>query len=83
MRCPACIRESAISSVELGWAEETLIGWKPFYDESGEVHAHDPNRRTRSVRCSRGHRLDVIEYKECWCGWSGGENRITEVKDER
>lgn len=69
MICPECKAQGLKSRVEDLGSSRTLLGYRPFYDEDGKRHVHDPNTITTSYRCSNDHVWTVKRKRECWCGW--------------
>jgi len=65
MICAECQAQGLKSKVTPGTGWETLLGWRPFYDEEGRFHSHNPNVTTRSYECSNGHEWTVKEKKPC------------------
>jgi hypothetical protein len=81
--CEFCQAESQLSQVFPGGQTVTLMGYQPYYDESGNFHDHDPNWRTSYFRCSRGHEWTTCTRASCptlWCDWNKDENLRRETK---
>lgn len=71
-RCPKCERLGLPAvKVEVDLVvTETDRRWRPFYDEAGNYHAHNPNRTTTWFKCTReGWLWQLNEIAPCWCGW--------------
>lgn len=68
--CKECQSEGKKSRIQPGSTLKTLHGFKPFYDEDGKLHAHDPNRETQEFTCSNNHKWTEKRYPKCSCGWS-------------
>lgn len=58
--CPDCKEQK--STVRLTGNSSTMLGINKFKDELGN-HIHDPNTRTISYSCNKGHKWTVT-YKE-------------------
>lgn len=56
MICPECQKQGLKSKVYPGVSTVTLMGISEYYDEEGRYHRDDPNIRTSSFSCSKGHR---------------------------
>jgi hypothetical protein len=58
------------------------LGWRPFYDEDGRYHRHDPNRRRAHYSCSHGHHFVIKSRPSCPCEGCnfGGEHEVEEVE---
>lgn len=69
MRCPECAEAGRRSRVFPLGGTRTLMHARPFYDEDGKFHHHDPNTDTQSYRCSEGHEWQESSKGSCWCGW--------------
>lgn len=72
MLCAECQKEGEKSQVYEGGMVSTCMGDSRFYDEEGVFHWHDPNGRTTSYRCSRGHSWSKTHYPQCpapGCDW--------------
>ena len=53
--CPECVEQGQRSKVFEQGSTKTLLGWRPFWDEDGKRHSHDPNTVTSYYKCSNGH----------------------------
>lgn len=74
VECPKC----GSKAHRLGGSSVTLMMYQSFTDRYGKIHHHDRNARTQGRTCSDcGTRFSVISYNTCWCGWSGGTDKIT------
>ena len=69
--CEACKNSGQISKVFPCGETQTLIGYKPYYDEDGKYHNHNPNSTRTYYKCSNGHAWTDVKPYSCWCGWSG------------
>lgn len=58
--CPTC---AATALKECGM--ETTMGWHPYLDAAGALHAHDPNTRTTHYRCPSGHTFSLQSHDPC------------------
>lgn len=65
MICKQCKEQGRTSTVVPLGGFTTLMGWHPYYDESGVYHSHDPNRHESSYRCSNGHNWAEEVYAAC------------------
>lgn len=65
MRCPECIAEGERSRLTSGGGMTTLLGYRPYYDEDGVYHDHDPNTTTTGYSCSRGHKFTIRTKRSC------------------
>ena len=71
MICQACREQGLRSSVTIRGSFRTALGYRPYYDEEGVLHQHDPNGVTREYECSLGHSWSEKEYPSCpSCGWT-------------
>lgn len=60
--CPTCREEGRTSTAELTSFSTTLLATPERYDEQGNrIPLPNPNRTTRSFRCSNGHTFDEKE----------------------
>jgi len=41
------------------------MGWEPHYDEDGNHHNHNPNKRTNGYKCSNGHEWQTVSKQRC------------------
>jgi hypothetical protein len=71
MICPICKEQGLKSTVTTQGGGSTLMGYTPYYDESGRLHHHDNNTRSTLGNCSQGHSFHYIFENSCWCGWKG------------
>lgn len=70
MRCPECVSVGVRSTVTPGLMTTTLMWSPPFYDEDGQYHDHDPNKRVSHFTCSNGHAWSETRLQKCpSCGW--------------
>lgn len=53
------------------------MGWSDYYDEDGNPHSHNPNRRTSTYYCSNYHYVHVTYYAACP---SGDYDRKEEIR---
>ena len=82
MICPECKKQGLKSRVYDRGCTVTLMGWSPYYDEEGNYHSHDPNRRTQGYECSNGHFWAEQKYNTCQCGWTNKPSELKEEKNE-
>jgi hypothetical protein len=77
MICPECKKAGKKSKVYPSYGMRTAImGYQPYYDESGQLHQHDPNFTKTSYRCSNGHEwIGNTKPTPCWCGWPKEEEK--------
>lgn len=68
--CPECEKTGEKSIVYTHGISSTLMGWKPYYDQNGDYHDHDPNKKSEHFTCSKGHIFDIDHTHKCWCGWT-------------
>lgn len=69
MKCEECVAEGERSTVTSLGGMSTLMGFRPYYDEDGNYHVHDPNTTTSGYRCSRGHQFVESTLSPCpTCG---------------
>ena len=69
MKCPECVKEGKRSRVFVGGSFTTLMGFYPYYDDDGEYHSHDPNKKTTQFSCGNGHVWSKSHYTPCpTCG---------------
>lgn len=76
MICPECAKEGQTSRVYSHGGMVTCMGHRPYYDEVGVYHNHDPNWRSSSYECSRGHNWVTKTRAKCpapGCDY-GGDN---------
>lgn len=57
--CPECVKEGKKSTVRFGAGMSTLVYFPPYYDEDGNYHDDDHNKKTQEYYCSNGHRWTV------------------------
>lgn len=86
VKCPKCEEEGKKSKVYsrrggMG-CTSTLMNSEPWYDEDGRMHHHDRNSTKSEHQCSNGHTFDMTYYGKCWCGWKGGEDKVTLLEDQ-
>ena len=55
MICEQCRQEGQTSCIYIGTGFVTCMGSAYYYDEQGKLHDHDPNVRTTTYSCSKGH----------------------------
>jgi len=65
MKCPGCQLSGDTSKVYINGTTKTLMGWRPYYDEDGNYHSHDPNRATTGYSCSNGHEWSITSTPSC------------------
>lgn len=65
MICRKCQEEGKTSQVQSLGGSTTLMGWKPYYDEQGKFHNHNPNTERMVYRCSNGHTWDIVRKPPC------------------
>lgn len=68
MKCPTCVEEGTRSIVYDRGSSITLLGHRPFYDEDGVYHNHNPNNITTVYGCSNGHRFSTKHKPDCPVG---------------
>jgi hypothetical protein len=67
--CPQCQEARQVSQVYDAGSSQTAIGHRPYWDEQGRRHVHNPNRIRWSFRCTNGHSWTEDERFECpTCG---------------
>ncbi len=71
--CPRCQNKRIKSRIYLQGTVRTALAPAIWWDEDGELHAHDPNVLSSKYMCGRGHQWEETETGTCWCGWKGGE----------
>ncbi len=81
MICEKCKEQGLKSRVSEMGCSKTLLGYRPFYDENGKRHYHNPNVTTTSYKCSNGHSWETKSrgggrYGRCWCGWPDKEGAV-------
>ncbi len=72
MLCPKCVESGEKSSVYYRSGSTTLVAFSPFYDEDGEYHNHDTNKRVSNYGCSQGHWFSITNPNNCpnpKCDW--------------
>lgn len=67
--CGECKAEWKRSMVTPEVPNRTRVDWKPFYDEDGHLHQHDPNVTVTHFTCSQGHHWNDEAKGKCACGW--------------
>ncbi len=80
--CPKCSGEDKKSRITCGQVSVTLMGSAPYYDEEGEYHDHDPNRRTAHFACSGGHEWVECSKQACpnpKCDYGKSEPEVTTI----
>ena len=51
---------------EIGPVWEWLLGWFSFTDAEGVEHSHDPNQRSRELRCRKcGNQSKQVWFEPC------------------
>lgn len=65
MICQQCKKEGRESKVHCDYTTSTLLGWSPYFDEEGNLHVHDPNKKADGYRCSNGHYWAESYLKKC------------------
>lgn len=73
LNCSEC-GEKAIAKYGI---MQTLMGYPPFTDDSGNVHIHDDNCMKQNYACLNDHVWKVSERRKCsveGCGWLGSEH---------
>jgi hypothetical protein len=73
MKCPLCVEQGLRSTVRSLGATVTLLGHRPWWDEDGVYHSHDPNRHTMEFCCSKEHIWRSVSHLPCPAGDYGGE----------
>lgn len=63
--CAECKNSGQRSRVNDYGTIGTLLAYHAYYDEDGRYHSHNPNRLTKSYRCSKGHTWKVSTYNTC------------------
>ena len=63
--CPKCKELGLTSKIFLYGGTSTLLGHSAFYDESGDLHLHDPNWFTQGAECSNKHKLVISKLNPC------------------
>ena len=70
MKCPECVEQGLKSKVFGGTGYVTCLAYKPYYDEDGVFHSHDPNQHTQRMSCSNGHGWTETSQMSCPnCDW--------------
>lgn len=64
-RCPFCVHEAVSSRLLDTGSMRTAMGFRTYYDETGQLHAHDPNKTRRGFECSNGHLFVMTMIKPC------------------
>jgi hypothetical protein len=71
VKCPECVEAGLESKVYSNGSTNTLLGWRPYYDEQGTYHIHDPNRTIDGWYCSNKHYWGEVRKKSCPnCDWT-------------
>lgn len=66
MKCIVCKKLGEKSEFwPTGFGATTLIAYRPFYDEDGKFHSHDPNKTGSYYNCSNGHKYSKSFYDKC------------------
>ena len=68
MICKACELNGVKSTIEVTSKQDLCV--RPYYDEEGQYHIHDPYLLGEAYKCSKGHewKSEGTKYV-CWCGW--------------
>lgn len=83
MKCPVCEKEQLKSYVYPGTGSTTLLGHRPYYDEDGNYHYHDPNTTTVRYNCSNGHAWREQSKRRCpSCDYGGEPTIIIDKQNE-
>lgn len=72
-KCEACQEQKLKSKVFCDGETRTLLGWKPYYDEEGVYHSHNPNNAQECYKCSNGHMWVENVKIPCpvtYCDWN-------------
>lgn len=81
LRCPVCVEQNLRSSVHSQGTTATCLGFRPYHDEDGVYHSHDPNRRTTYYLCTNDHSFQKIHYPPCpSCGEVKAPDKIIVVE---
>ena len=67
-RCPECIVNGQVSTINISIGMVTHAGINAFYDEQGRHHSHDRNVSRSTWSCSQGHTGDYRSVKGCGVG---------------
>ena len=70
--CEQCASQNLKSKVFPGGVTNTLMYFKPYYDEEGNYHHHDTNKVKMFFSCSNLHKWDKTLVNECPnenCDW--------------
>jgi hypothetical protein len=65
VKCPECVKAGLRSTVQVGYGTTTLLASRPYYDEDGVLHSHDPNRTSQTYGCSNGHEWGAFKMTTC------------------
>ncbi len=65
MVCETCKTEGKKSKLSSAGIKVTNLDVQDYFDEEGLAHWHDPNKRTTTYVCSRGHETQAIFYTKC------------------
>lgn len=83
MKCPECEATGQKSKLYMptAYISTAMGGSQSFYDEEGNRHHHEVNRRGGIGRCSNGHQLNVDLSTQCQApGCDYGEPFSIEVR---
>lgn len=87
MICPKCQERGLKSIIHVGHTMTTLMGYFGYYDEEGNYHHHDRNRKTTDYNCSNGHKFIGIKHgTPCPsypnnCDFDGGEEELKFIEE--
>ena len=77
--CERCRAEGQRSTVTSLPTATTLMADSEWWDEVGNHHRHDLNRRGSAFRCSNGHAWQVSWLDGCpSCDYGTGSRRVSE-----
>lgn len=70
--CRECRDSGRKSRVNVCGGSSTSMGYRPYHDEDGRLHLHNPNVHSTGYECINGHHWVEKRYSACWCGWTAG-----------
>ena len=79
MMCPVCVAHGQRSKVTPLGGTVTLMASRPWYDEEGVYHRHDPNAHVMQFSCSNDHAWRETSHWSCPSGDYGGEKPIVTI----